>query len=266
MDLNTFIQDRELHSIQNDIIKCTNLILVIPMYNESKNITELLSRISNSNLPINKIIIIDDKSTDNSVELVKTFQNSEIANDIKDKIVLLQNDINYGTVVCLLKGFRQVYKYMDSDSIIIRMDSDLEHQPEDISDLIKDVSKQVPFSLGYIPYDKRSGYLSYFLNTVLGPLPYDKYKNITLPQFCSGFYAIHNSIFKEVVEQVFEERYKYKGEFLFIDFLMFYLSNDRFNIVKLSPIENNHIKKIGLLKFYKYFKVHLDLINYLEKD
>lgn len=258
MNLNEYIEKLEKVLVKNDLIPCRNLIIIIPMYNEGKNIEEFFNRLFALNFPINKIIVINDGSNDNTLKLIPNHPN----------IIIINNIINLGSVVSLMKGFREALKYINPNTIIVRMDGDLEHQPEDISNLIKDVNRESPFALGVIPYDKRSGFITNFINKDVGVLSYDKYTNTKVEQFCSGFYAIHNSIFEELVNKIEDERLRIIGDMLFIDFLMYYnaTSNRQFSIVQLLPIEDKHIKKVGVFKLVNYFKTHLELVAFMERS
>ncbi len=98
--------------------------IVIPLYNEQNSIKDLIDRIPNHNLY--EIIIIDDGSTDNSVERIKEITNREI------KIIHHKKNQGYGAA--LLTGFRHA-----TGDIIVTMDSDGQHNPEEIPYLIKPI-------------------------------------------------------------------------------------------------------------------------------
>lgn len=101
--------------------------VIIPVYNEEDTITGLIERIVEtfSKLNINaEIICIDDGSIDNSRDILN-----------RPDITLLYHKNNLGKGEALKKGFR----YCSPSDIIITIDADGEHCPEDIPELLKPI-------------------------------------------------------------------------------------------------------------------------------
>ncbi len=114
---------------QNKILfedKTILISIIIPLYNEERSIKNVLNRIPNHNL--REIILIDDGSTDNSVKKV------EELNNIKIKIIKHGKNLGYGAAI--LTGFKNT-----TGDIIITMDSDGQHNPEEITRLILPIIK-----------------------------------------------------------------------------------------------------------------------------
>ena len=101
--------------------------IIIPAYNEEKTIKRIIE-----SLPYNnsiEIIVIDDKSTDNSVrEVQKVNGNREI------KLVRHKQNRGYGGAV--ITGINHA-----KGDVIVTMDSDGQHCPEDIIKLVKPIFK-----------------------------------------------------------------------------------------------------------------------------
>jgi undecaprenyl-phosphate 4-deoxy-4-formamido-L-arabinose transferase len=102
--------------------------IVIPVYNEEKNLQVMRQRL----LPIMQglgksfeIIFIDDGSSDNSLVLLQEFSRNE-------HIKVVELTRNYGQHAAIMAGFS-----VCSGSIIITMDADLQNPPEEIPKLIK---------------------------------------------------------------------------------------------------------------------------------
>ena len=77
-----------------------------------------------------------------------------------------------------------------SSTIILRMDSDLEHQPEDIARVLAPVVSEVAVvSVGYIQFDSRSGLFANFFNEMVG-LSESSRLGMKIPQFCPRFRSI----------------------------------------------------------------------------
>ena len=111
--------------------------IVIPLYNEENSIKDILRRIPNHFRF--EIIITDDGSTDNSVKCVK-----EVCHEIKNQIKLVKHIKNQGYGAAILTGLRHA-----KGEIIVTMDSDGQHKPEEIPNLISPIlSKKADFIVG----------------------------------------------------------------------------------------------------------------------
>ena len=108
--------------------------VVIPVYNEEKSIKNVIDRIPNHQRY--EIILVDDGSTDKSFEKVKVINNRHI------RVIKHKNNKGYGAAI--LTGI----KYATGD-IIVTMDSDGQHCPEEIPKLIKPIiNKQADIVIG----------------------------------------------------------------------------------------------------------------------
>ena len=99
--------------------------LVLPAYNEEKSIRRILESLPNDKSI--EILVIDDNSTDNSIKEIQK------VNDHR-KIRLLRHKKNRGYGGAILTGL----KYANGE-IIVTMDSDGQHSPKDIIQLIKPI-------------------------------------------------------------------------------------------------------------------------------
>ncbi|MGQ4876901.1 MAG: glycosyltransferase family 2 protein, partial [Promethearchaeia archaeon] len=112
----------------NSILKEISISIVIPLYNEENTIGNLINRIpEHKNL---EIIIVDDGSKDKSPEIIKKLMK-------KRKLILIRHRINQGYGKALLTGIKKA-----SGDIIISMDSDGQHNPEEISKLLIPILKK----------------------------------------------------------------------------------------------------------------------------
>lgn len=107
----------------------TQFSIVVPFYNEYKNIINLHTEIysvtsSNKNIAF-EIIFVDDGSNDQSFELFKKLQNDY-------KIKLITNKNNFGQSKSILLGIKAA-----SYSNIITLDGDGQNDPKDIPKLIQ---------------------------------------------------------------------------------------------------------------------------------
>jgi len=115
-------------SITDDLENINSPVkVIIPVYNEEDTITGLIKRIkvTFSKLNINaEIICIDDGSIDNTRDILN-----------RPDITLLYHEENLGKGEALKKGFG----YCSPSDIIITIDADGEHCPEDIPELLKPI-------------------------------------------------------------------------------------------------------------------------------
>ncbi|KKL70165.1 hypothetical protein LCGC14_2107630, partial [marine sediment metagenome] len=86
--------------------------IVIPLYNEENTILDLIERIPNHHQY--EIILVDDGSTDTSLERIKEIENRDIR--------IIQHERNQGYGAALLSGFKH-----STGDIIVTMDSDGQH-------------------------------------------------------------------------------------------------------------------------------------------
>ena len=120
-------QIKELEAYKNWELKLKDQLLisiVIPLYNEENSIKTVIKRIPNH---FNyEIIIVDDGSTDNSIKRI---------NEIKTKkIKLIRHKENRGYGAAILTGIKKA-----RGDIIVTLDSDGQHNPEEIDVLIKPI-------------------------------------------------------------------------------------------------------------------------------
>ena len=153
--------------------------VVIPVYNEEKSIKNVIDRIPNHQRY--EIILVDDGSTDKSFEKVKVIKNRYI------KVVKHKSNKGYGAAI--LTGIKSA-----TGDIIVTMDSDGQHCPEEIQKLIKPIiNKQADMVIGSrylgqcnykIPLHTRVGeyFIDFFLWLLFG-------KNVKNNQ--SGFRAFN---------------------------------------------------------------------------
>lgn len=98
--------------------------IIIPIYNEKKDLLELLNQVDSANFSglEKEIILVDDFSTDGTREILKT---------LKDKYKIYYHDINKGKGAAI----QTALNYVTGDYTVIQ-DADLEYSPADYDKLL----------------------------------------------------------------------------------------------------------------------------------
>lgn len=101
--------------------------IIIPVYNEAATIKEIVSRVQQTDLD-KEIIIVDDYSTDATSEYLKEI------NACYENVQVLSHDRNRGKGAALRTGFAHA-----SGDVIIIQDADLEYNPQEYGYLLNPI-------------------------------------------------------------------------------------------------------------------------------
>ena len=176
--------------------------IIIPCYNEEKTIEKILDKILNLKDLDLEIIVVDDKSSDLSRNIIT----DKLKNKI-DKVIL--NDKNYGKGYSIRKGIEEA-----SGEVLIIQDADLEYDPKDYEKILE------PFKLGvadvvygsrFIGSDKKR--VLYFWHTVGNKfltLFSNIFTNLNLTDMEVGYKAFKTSILKNI--NLKENRFGFEPE------------------------------------------------------
>ena len=104
-------------------------LLIIPTYNEVKNIKELIERIDEQNLVNLNILFVDDNSPDGTADIIKNLQTD------RDDIHLLSRKSKDGIGRAYIAGFR--WGLENGYDLMIEMDADLSHDPKYLENMIE---------------------------------------------------------------------------------------------------------------------------------
>jgi glycosyltransferase involved in cell wall biosynthesis len=163
--------------------------IVIPIHNEEPAILPLYDRLSVVLERIRKpyeIIFVDDASTDRSFELLANL----VETDNRLKVIRLRR--NFGQTAALSAGFDEA-----QGNVIISLDGDLQHDPEDIPALLEKIQEG---------YDIASGWRKHRLdNAVTRKIPsrianwlMSKASGLDLHDFGTTFKAYRAEILKDI--------------------------------------------------------------------
>ena len=183
--------------------------IVIPVYNESKNLPLLISQIYNvlQNHTF-ELIIIDDNSSDGTFEVLNKIKKKNFRFFIRKK----KRDLSRSCVL----GFNKS-KYKN----ILVMDGDLQHQPKDIKKLLKifqlkkahivigsrELFTRKKHNLSFMRLSA-SRILIFIVNILLGNKTSDP---------MSGFFIFKKDIFIRNKHKLFNKGYKILMDLIYLD-------------------------------------------------
>lgn len=108
-------------------MKYNKLSVIIPVYNESTTLSDLLSRVEAVELPFPKeIILVDDASIDGSRKIIEAIDDP--------KVKKIFHATNQGKGAALRSGFKEV-----TGDIVIIQDADLEYDPQEYLKLLQPI-------------------------------------------------------------------------------------------------------------------------------
>jgi len=117
------------------------LSIVVPIHNEEPSILPLYDRLTSVLENIQRpyeIIFVDDASSDRSFELLANL----VETDGRLKVIRLRR--NFGQTAALSAGFHE-----SKGDVIIAMDGDLQHAPEDIPALLRKIDEGFDIASGW---------------------------------------------------------------------------------------------------------------------
>jgi glycosyltransferase involved in cell wall biosynthesis len=203
------------------------IVAIIPAYNEEKTISWVVEK---TRKYADKVIVVDDCSTDETGKLAK-----------KAGATVIRNKVNSGLGSSIRIGLKAAIK--TGADIVITLDGDGQHNPEDIKKFISAVNSGYDFVLGErdlrkYPFVKKLG--NFILNIATNFISGTRLKDTE-----SGFRAFKRDALKKLYLK--SERYEIAVEIIF--------EVGRNNIrAKNVPIDVPiYVKGVGVLDGFKNF-------------
>ena len=107
-----------------------SLAVVVPTYNEAKNLPELAERLFALGIPNTRLIVVDDNSPDGTAQVAE-----ELAKKFQGKLELIQRPNKQGLGTAYVDGFSRALD--EGVDYVLQMDADLSHPPESIPALLE---------------------------------------------------------------------------------------------------------------------------------
>lgn len=115
------------------------ILVIVPTYNESRNIVKVLDLVSDLQIPNLDILVMDDNSPDGTAELVKEYSQKN------SHVYLIKRESKLGLGTAYISGFR--YALEHDYQYIFEMDADLSHDPKEIPNLLE-AAKEADLVIG----------------------------------------------------------------------------------------------------------------------
>ena len=167
------------------------LSIVIPVYNESGTILEIVDKIQKVQLDgIDKeLIIVDDYSTDGTREIIRKLE-------FIDGIKVLYHDKNSGKGSALKSGFSRV----TGDFVIIQ-DADLEYDPKDYQALLEPILEgkaDVVYGSRFLGGAHRVHYFWHYVGNKFITLVSNMATDLNLTDMETGYKAFKREVFQGI--------------------------------------------------------------------
>lgn len=223
------------------------IVGLIPCFNVEQYCEKVIEE---SLLRVEKLIVVDDGSTDNTKKIIQ-----HLAQKYPDQLVFLNNPNNQGKGYCLLQGFKYCVENFNFTTLVT-LDSDSQHNPADIVRLAEAIADGENFVIGtrtFLEMPFRSKISNIFISILL---------KIVFPhspkETQSGYRAFDRILTEELVQHVKGGRYEME-----FDCLLYALSQKKF--IRGLPISTIYVDDNKSSKFdvfvdsYRIIKV---LIRY----
>lgn len=187
-------------------------IIVIPTYNEKENIVNLINDIFILNIPDLSIIVVDDNSPDDTAQEVARIQT------VYPQLYLIKRYRKLGIGSAYIAGFKKASS-LNAD-LIMEMDADYSHQPQDIPRLIEACENGYHLAIGSrrVPGGKIIGWnwrrhftsagAMFFARLILGM----KAKDVT-----AGFRCYRQEVLKKInLDDIKSNGYAFQEEMLYL--------------------------------------------------
>src|SRR4051812_34752270 len=165
------------------------LSIVIPVHNEEPSLLPLYDRLTSVLEGLQKpyeILFVDDASTDRSFELLANL----VETDERLKVIRLRR--NFGQTAALSAGVHEA-----EGEVVIAMDGDLQHAPEDIPALLKKIDKGYDIASGWRK-DRVDNALTRKIPSRIANWLLAKASGMELRDFGTTFKAYRSEILKDV--------------------------------------------------------------------
>ena len=114
--------------VNSDKKENMKLSVIIPIFNEKDTLKEIISRVQETGIP-NEIILVDDGSSDGTINIVKEYEG-------KEGFRIIIHNKNQGKGAAVRSGLKAA-----TGDVLLIQDADLEYDPRDYPALLKPIEE-----------------------------------------------------------------------------------------------------------------------------
>ena len=228
-------------------------VVVIPVFNEEKSIFDIINKVFNH---CDKIIVVNDCSTDGSKEILESINN--------DNLIIVTNEKNLGIGGATKVGIKKALEI--GAEIIIKFDGDGQHSSNDIPEFINLIENE---NYDFIKGNRFKSSISQMPAVkILGNLISTNLQKIVTGNFSvsdpnNGFIAFKASIFDRIQFKYLRNDYFFENSLL-LNLVIFKFKISEVPIKTIYGEEKSSIPIfIGSIKLIPVFLKLLYLKNYL---
>jgi dolichol-phosphate mannosyltransferase len=222
----------------------TMIFLILPSFNEEKNLVKIFKKINNLSIIKNiTVILIDDCSTDKTKD-IKFKKN-------KFKIIYKKHAKNMGLSIAMETGFNIVRKKAKRNDLIITMDSDNTHPIKIIPGMINVLKKNnsdIIIASRFLPNSKVKG-INFFRKclSVVGKYAFSYlYPHKNLKEYNCNFRIYRSYLIKKLMKD--KKFFKNEDFNITVKILLSLIGNDKNLKISEYPLILNYHYKIGSSK------------------
>lgn len=210
----------------------TLLTILVPVYNEEATIKEILQRVTSLPIDNYEVLVVDDASKDNSLQIIKEFKKNFSNSNVSLKV--LEHGKNRGKGA----GIKTALKEAKGEYFIIQ-DADLEYAPEDIPVLLQkalDENHRVVYGSRFKGEIKNMPRPNYYAN---------KFYNFLLRRLYSTAITDMHTCYKMVKTELMKDLKMESEGFGYATELVSKILREGINVVEESIMFNGRTKKEG---------------------
>lgn len=231
------------------------IYLILPSFNEEKNLTRLFKKINNLSAVKNFVVVlVDDYSTDNTNKFKKSKN--------KFRLFYKRHKKNEGLSIALETGFNTVKKKIKKKDLIITMDSDNTHPVHIIPEMIKIMNKNnsdIIIASRFLRSSKING-LSFFrecLSIIAKHIFSFRFPYENLKEYTCNFRIYRSHLIRKLLKN--KQFFKDEDFNIAVKILLFFIRSKKNLKISEFPLILNYHYKIGSSKMRIFRNIYLTI-------
>lgn len=168
--------------MKTSTIQKKDVVVVVPVFNESEYIARVLKKLNATKY---RYVIVDDGSSDNSVELARKYAEH-----------VLVHRINLGKGAALTTGTEYAFTKLAARAVVF-MDSDAQHNPSELDLFFEKLKEGHQVVFGVRSFDTAMPWIKITTNRTASVLVSWLY-GVYIPDIPSGFKALTKEAYKQI--------------------------------------------------------------------